>query len=424
MRFRGLWRHPDFLKLWAGQSISAFGSLVTAFALPVTAILLLQATPLQITLLSAAEYAPGLVVSSFAGAWVDRLRRRPILIAADLGRAALLGSIPAAALLGALRIEQLYLVALLVSVLAVFFDVAYLSYLPSLVRREDLLEGNSKLQASASVAEVAGFGLGGVLVQALTAPVAILIDAVSFVVSAFSVAIIRQAEPTPAPADARPNAWREIGQGIRLLLGHPILRASAGASGTFNLFRNMVGVVIMLFFLRELHLSPLILGPLFALGGISAFLGALLAERLTRRWGVGRALLGSLLLTGLMTLLVPLAGGPLALVLVMLAAAQLLGDGAATIYEINQISLVQATTPDRMQGRINASKRFLEWAAMLLGLLVGGLLGQTIGLRPTLFVAAAGGLLSGVWLLCSPVRRLRDYGALAEEPASATVRSN
>lgn len=419
MGLKGLWRHPDFLKLWAGQTISVFGSLITTFALPVTAILLLKATPLQITLLSAAEYAPGLLVSFFAGAWVDRLRRRPILIAADLGRAALLGSIPAAALLGALHIEQLYIVALLVSVLAVFFDVAYLSYLPTLVRREELLEGNSKLQASASVAEVAGFGLSGVLVQALTAPVAILIDAVSFVVSACSVAIIRRAEPAPAPSEEQHNAWREIGQGVKLLLGNPILRASAGASGTFNLFRNMVGVVIMLFFLRELNLPPVILGPLFALGGISAFLGALLAERLTRRWGVGRSLLSGLLLSGLATLLIPLAAGPLLVVLGLLAASQLFGDGAATIYEINQTSLIQAMVPDRVQGRINASKRFIEWAAMLLGLLVGGLLGQTIGLRPTLFVAATGGLLSGLWLLFSPVRRLHDYPALEEEPEAA-----
>lgn len=421
MRFTGLWRHADFLKLWAGQTISVFGSLITTFALPVVAILLLKATPLQITLLSAAEYAPGLLVSFFAGAWVDRLRRRPILITADLGRALLLGSIPVAALLGILRIEQLYLVALLVSVLAVFFDVAYRSYLPSLVKREELLEGNSKLGASASVAEVAGFGLGGVLVQAFTAPGAILLDALSFLVSAGSLAIIRQKEPETPPSEEQPNAWREIGQGVGLLLSNPILRASAGAGGTFNFFRNMVGVVIMLFFLRELNLQPLILGPLFALGGISAFVGALLVERLTRRWGVGRVLMGGLLLTGLTTFLIPLAGGPLLLVLALLAASQLLGDGAATIYEINQLSLIQAVTPDRWQGRINASTRFIEWAAMLVGLLIGGLLGQTIGLRPTLFVAAAGSLLSGLWLLFSPIRRLHSYPEPVAELASSVA---
>jgi MFS family permease len=415
MRFSGLWRHPDFMKLWAGQTISVFGSLITTFALPVVAILTLHASPLQITLLSAAEYAPGLVVSFFAGAWVDRLRRRPILIAADVGRAALLATIPAAALLGVLRIEQLYVVALLVSVLAVFFDVAYRSYLPSLVKREELLEGNSKLGASASVAEVAGFGLGGVLVQTLTAPVTMLFDALSFLVSAGSLAIIRQQEPAPAPSDEQSNAWRDIMQGIRLLVSNPILRASAATSGTFNLFRNMVGVVIMLFFLRELNLQPIVLGPLSALGGVSAFVGALLAERLTRRWGVGRTLPGGLLITGLMTFLVPLAGGPLLLVL------GLLGDGAATIYEINQLSLLQAITPDRLQGRINASHRFIEWAAMLVGLLVGGVLGQWIGLRPTLFVASAGITLSGLWLVFSPVRRLHDYPTPAEEPASAAV---
>lgn len=419
MRFTGLWRHPDFMKLWAGQTISVFGSLITTFALPVLAILMLKATPLQITLLSAAEYAPGLLVSFFAGAWVDRLRRRPILIAADLGRAVLLATIPAAALLGILRIEQLYVVALLVSMLAVFFDVAHRSYLPSLVTREELLEGNSKLGASASVAEVAGFGLGGVLVQALTAPMTILVDALSFLVSAGSLAIIRQKEPAPAPSDKQPNAWREIIQGIRLLVSNPILRASAGASGTFNLFRNMVGVVIMLFFLRELNLQPIVLGPLAALGGVSAFVGALLAERLTQRWGLGRALLGSLLFTSLTTFLVPLAGGPLPLVLGLLAASQLLGDGAATIYEINQLSLIQAVTPDRLQGRINASNRFIEWAAMLVGLLIGGVLGQTIGLRPTLVVAAAGETMAWLWLLFSPVRRLRGYPTPAEAPEAA-----
>ena len=418
MRFTGLWRHPDFLKLWAGQTISTFGSLVSRFALPVTAILILRATPLQITLLSVAELAPGLLVSFFAGAWVDRLRRRPILIAADLGRAVLLGTIPGAALLGILHIEQLYLVALAVSILTVFFDVAYRSYLPSLVRREEVLEGNSKLQASNSVAEVAGFGLAGVLVQALTAPVAILTDALSFLVSAFSVVIIRKPEPPSAPAGEQANAWREIGQGIRLLLGNPVLRAIAATTGTFNLFRSLFGVVIMLYFIRELHLEPVVMGPLFALGGVSAFFGAVLAGWFTRRWGVGRTLIGGLLLGGFLSLLIPLAGGPLLLVLVLLAIPQLFGDGADTIYEINQLSLTQTMIPDRLQGRMNASIRFIEWTAMLLGLLVGGLLGQTVGLRATLLVGAIGGLLSALWLVFSPVRKLCEYPALLAEPAN------
>ena len=404
----GLWGHPDFLKLWAGQTISVFGSMVTAFALPVTAILLLEATPLDITLLGAAEIAPGLLVSLFAGAWVDRLRRRPVLIVADVCRALLLGSIPAAALLGVLRIELLYVVALLVSVCAVFFDVAYLSYLPTLVRRGNLLEGNSKLQASASAAEVAGFGLGGALVQALTAPIAILVDAISFLVSAFSVAIIRRPEVPPAQSKGHQGTVRDIGLGIRFVQGERILWAGLGASATFNMFRSMVGVVIMLYLVRRLGMSPLILGQLFAVGGISAFLGAVLAGRLTRRWGVGPVMTGSLVLGGLATLLVPLAGGPMGAVLVALGVSQLLGDGAATIYEINQVSLVQAKASKAMQGRVNASKRFADWAARLLGLLAGGLMGQAIGLRPTLFVAAAGGLLSVAWLLFSPVRRLRS----------------
>src|SRR5438874_10187910 len=213
VRFTGLWRHPDFLKLWAGQTVSQFGSLISRFALPLVAVLTLDASPAQVAALQIAEIAPGLLVGLFAGACVDRLRRRPIMLWADVGRALLLFSIPAAALVGVLGVQQLYAVAILIGALSTFFDVAYHSYLPALVSRHALLEGNSKLQASAAVVEVGSFGIAGALVQLLTAPLAILVDAVSFVFSALSLASIRASEPETAPPEARQNPWLEIGEG-------------------------------------------------------------------------------------------------------------------------------------------------------------------------------------------------------------------
>ncbi|CAA9581065.1 MAG: hypothetical protein AVDCRST_MAG88-3336 [uncultured Thermomicrobiales bacterium] len=415
----GLWRHPDFLKLWTGQTISLFGSRVTGIALPFAAILLLGASPAQIALLGAARLAAGLIAGPFAGVWVDRLPRRPLLIAADLGRALLLGSIPLAAALGLLRIEQLSLVTLLTGMLGAVFDVAYRSYLPSLVRRDELVEGNSKLEASGAVAEVAGFGLGGFLVQALTAPLAILIDALSFLVSAVSLLLIRTKESPPraAPEAADdgaviepgtgPGIWSEIGEGLRLVLRDPVLRAVVGAAGTLELFRNMIGVVFLLYLTNQLGLPPAVQGAIFAVGGISSLGGALVAERVTRRFGLGRALVGGLLVSGIATLFLPLGGGPLALAVVLLVAQQILGDGAATAYAINQTSLLQASTPDRLLGRANASVRFVEVAATLLSLALGAFLGERFGLRPTLWVAALGVLLAPLWLLRSPVSGLQ-----------------
>jgi MFS family permease len=418
-RFGGLWRHPDFLKLWAGQTVSLFGTLMGRLAMSFTAIIVLGATPLQVALLNAAGLAPGLAIGLFAGVWVDRLRRRPLLVAADFGRALLLASIPAAWVLGRLRIEQLYVVALLVSVLTILFDVAYRSYLPSLVRREELVEGNSKLQASGSVAEVAGFGLAGAVVQALTAPVTILVDSVSFVLSAASLLLIRKAEPAPHPTEHEPDAWREIGEGLRLVRRSAVLWASAGATGTVHLFQSVTGAIFMLYVTRQLHLSPLAQGVIYAVGGASSFLGALVAERVTRRWGLGPTLVGSLVLYSAGALCVPLASGPLLIVLILLVAQQIVGDGAMTVYLVDQVSLLQASAPGHLQGRLNATVRIVELSAMLAGLLAGGVLGEAIGLRPTLFVGALGSLLASLWLVFSPVRALQDHPALPAEPAVA-----
>jgi MFS family permease len=408
LRFTGLWRHPDFMKLWAGQTVSEFGTMVSLLALPFTAVIFLEASPFEMGLLRASALIPGFLLALLAGVWVDRLRRRPLMIWADLGRAALLVTIPAAAAVGLLRIEQLYVVALLAGTLTVLFEIASHSFLPSIVRRETLVEANSKLQASASVAEVAGFGLAGVLVQALTAPVAIVIDAVSFLASALSVGLIRKAEPEPQVPKSGPSVVREVGEGLRLVIGNPFLAPIAGAAATLGLAQAIVGAVSLIFVTRELQLAPTLQGLIYAIGGISSFVGAVLAGRAARRWGTGPTLLGALVLAGLGTLCLPLAEGPLFLVLVLLIAQQLLGDGAVTAYQINVVSLRQAITPDRLLGRIGATFRFIDGASMLFGSLVGGLLGELVGLRATLFVAGTTGAAAALWILLSPAGKVRS----------------
>jgi MFS family permease len=404
-----LWRHPDFLKLWAGQSVSLFGSLLTQFALPLLAALMLGAGAGQMALLAAAEVAPGLLLGFFAGVWVDRLRRRPLLIAADIGRALALASIPVAAALGALRIEQLYVVAVLVSVCGVFFDVAYPSFLPTLLRRKELVEGNSKLAASESLAEVSGWSIAGVLVQIAGAPLAILVDAATFVVSAVSLLAIRTKESPPIvehPTQRRSMA-REVAHGLRFVAADPVRRALAAAGAVDTLFGNALGALITLYLVRDLRLEPVVIGVVYAVGGVSAFAGAFLAPWLARRWSVGRMLFAGMLIYDLGALTVPLASGPAALAVAVLIVGQCL-DAAYTIYSVTRLSHFQRTTPDRMQGRLHATLRVIEGCATVVGLALGGILGQMLGVRATLFIVCAGKLLGPALLACAPVRRLQD----------------
>jgi MFS family permease len=420
-KLTGLWRSPDFLRLWAGQTISVFGSYVGGFALALTAVLLLDVTPTQMSILRVAELGPVIVFGLYAGVWVDRLRRRQVMIVADLGRALTLASIPAAALLGILGTGQLYAVAVATSVLGLFFDVAYPSYLPSLVERERLLEGNGKLQATNSIAEVSGFGLAGLLVQVLSAPITILVDAISFLASALTLSLIRKPEPSHRRAEGT-SAWREIVEGLRLVKGDRVLRAFAVVEGIRSFFRHgFFGTLIVIYCVRDLGLAPGVMGVLFSLGGISAFVGALLAESLTRRWGIRWTLSRVYLFSAAVSLLIPLAGGSLILVLVCLAVPQLLGDGADTVFEVSRTSLLQTITPDRLLGRMNASMRFIGMTAMLVGSLVGGALGEAFGLRPTLFVAVAGTAFAALWLTRLPKGGAGDSGY--EPSASPSARS-
>jgi len=414
----GLWRHPDFLKLWAGQTVSLCGSEVTVLALPLTAVLVLKAGPAQMGVLRAIESVPALLVALLAGVWVDRVRRRPLLIGANLGRAALLGSIPLAASLGLLRLDVLYVVAFAAGTLAVIFSVAYSAFLPSLVAPEHLVEGNTKLEMSRSVAQIVGAGLGGNLVQLLTAPIAIAVDALSFVVSALSIAAIRAPEARPAPRDDRRGVRGEIGDGLRLMGGDGLLRALTGSTAVINLFAGVQNTLYVLYAIRDLHLSPVLLGLVGAIYSVCGLLGAALGGRVVRRRGLGPTMTGAALLIGVSSLLLPAAIGPSPASVALFASGMGLMGIGDTVYNINASSLRQAATPWEAQGRVAASMRMVILGGQVVGAFLGGLLGGWIGLRPMLAVAGAGMLLGGVWLLCSPVRTLH------RTPSRAGVRAN
>lgn len=414
MSSSSLWRNPDFLKLWSAQSLSVFGSTITREALPLAAILTLAATPGEVGLLAALSSLPVLLIGLPAGVWVDRLRRRPILITADLGRAVLLFSIPMAALWGVLSLAQLYGVAFLAGVLTVFFNVADNSFIPTVVKREELVEANSKFGVSEAVAEIGAPAVTGFLIQGLTAPVTILFDALSYLFSALLLGLIRTPEVTPTSGEERLSFWQDIRGGLRLVFTDPYLRALAGSSATFSFFGGFIGALYALYVVRELAISPAVLGILIGAGGVSSLVGATLTGWLSRRFSLGAVLIGSRLFSSLASLLIPLASGSYATILLFLLLAQLFGDALLTVYMINALSLRQAITPDHLLGRMNASMDFLIMGLGPLGLLLGGLLGELIGVRMTLVMAVIGGLTGCLWLIFSPVCSLKHYPVQSE----------
>ncbi len=413
-----LWRHGDFLKLWAGQTVSQFGSQITVLALPLTAALTLHAGAANMGFLAAASTAPFLLIGLFAGVWVDRLRRRPILIIADIARFALLALIPMLALLDALTLVDLYVIAFLVGILTVFFEVAYQSFLPAVVGRAQLVDGNGKLEMTRSAAQIAGPGAAGALVQLVTAPVAIAVDALSFLVSVLFLGLVRTPEPPPVRAAARRRVWAEINEGLRAVLDDPILRATMGSAGTVNMFGSLLFAVFVLYALG-LGIGAGLLGVTFAVGNLGYLCGAFLTRPITHRFGIGPTIIAGLIILTSCGLLVPLAGGPLIVSVPCLMVAQFARGFGGTLFNINNVSLRQAITPDYLLGRVNATSRFVSTGALTIGSLAGGTLGAVFGLRPTLVIGAVGGLFAVVWVLCSPVRTLREQSVPIEERADA-----
>ena len=416
----GLWRDPDFVRLWASHTVSRLGSQVTLLAVPLAAVAL-GAGPRDMGWLAAAQSLPVLLLGLVAGTWVDRLPRRPLLIVTDLARAVLLCAIPAAALLGQLRLELLYIVALLAGALAVVAETAHAAYLPAVVGRERLVEGNSKLAVAGQAASVAGPSLGGVLVQAVTAPLAVLADAASFIASALLLGAIRRPEPAPVAPARRQPLWREIGEGLRFLGGHPVLRTLTGAFGLYYLFDALFWGLYPLYVTQELGVGAPALGLIFAVGSVGGILGALLVEPLTRRFGLGPTLAGALLVGALGELCIPLAGGTVLLATAVLALGEVLVRSSDWVFEVNFAALRQGLTPDRLRGRVHATVRVFTGGLVPLGAFAGGLLGEAIGLRPTVLIGAAGVLLAFLWVALSPVRSLRALPG--ESPDTAPVPS-
>jgi MFS family permease len=416
-----LWHHADFMKIWTAATVSLMGSQVSQLAIPFIAAVLLNATPLEVSLLGVVEMLPFVLFTLPAGAWLDRARRRPVLIAGDFGRAIALVTIPIAYAAGVLTIWQLYLVGLVAGTLTVFFDVADQSYLPVLLDREDLVEGNAKLSLSGSAAQIAGPGLSAGLIGIVGAPFAIIGDAASFLASGGLISLVRRPEQRPerrlTAAGSETSMRQEIAEGLRYVLGHPNLRMIAATTGTSNFGSNLAFSIFAIFVYRELHLSIQLVGLAFSLGAFGVLAGALTSGFISKRLGLGPTIVGSAFLSGAAGFLYALMPSEAVIAGALLAASGFLSGFSVVVYNVAQVSYRQAITPLDMQGRMNATMRFIVWGTIPFGALAGGLLASFLPVRTTVLIGAAVESLAFVWVLLSPVRSLREIPA--GEPTQA-----
>jgi len=398
-----LWRNRDFLLLWTAQGISAVGSRITRTALPMAAILAIGASAIDLGVLSVALTLPGALVGWLAGGWIDRHRRKPLLIAADLVRAVVLLAIPAAALTGMLSLPLLYAVAIVVGICSVLFAVADHVFITHLVEGEQLLDANAKREAAEAVAEITGPALGGALVAWLTAPIAIAFDALSFVASALLIGGMRRGERIPATPSARNLASmvEDVREGFYVVWRDRAVRALFLATATLTVIFSFMASLYTLYALRELKLTPAELGVVIGCGGIGALAAALIAAPVVRRWGVRRVLIVSLLLGGAMQVLVPLAPPVPPIAMAFLITTQVVGDGALTVYLINEVTLRQRLLPANALGRAAATWTVANGVLTPTGALTGAVLAELIGLRPTLWMLAAGGGIAAMWLIAA-----------------------
>jgi len=412
----GLWRHPDFLKLWSAETVSQVGSQITGLALPLVAVIVLEASAFEVSALVVIEFLPFILFALPAGVWVDRLKRKPILVVADIGRAILLTSIPIAYAFDALHLGQLYVVGFLVGICTVFFDVSYQSYLPSLVARDRLVEGNSKLEISRSAAQLGGPGAAGVLIGAIGAPVAILLDGISFVFSALFLFAIRRPEVLPEREEGspKPSMLREAREGLRYVLGNRYLRAISICTGTSNFWWSMTGAIIIVYAVRELDMSPALIGLIFSLTNFGPLLAAFTTNKVFERIGVGPTILWTSVIFSGAGFFYPLA--PQSFPAPFFILGGMLAGYAAVAYNITQVSFRQAICPERLQGRMNAVIRFMVWGTMPIGALLGGALATWIGLRPAIWIGAIGASFTFLPILLSPVRSIEKMPEPTTEP--------
>ena len=416
MRFDSLWRNPAFVRFWAADTVSVFGSLITRIALPFTAVLMLNANAFEMSVLALADLVPSCVLGLPVGVWVDRRRRLPLMIASDVMRSAVLVSIPVAAAFGVLTLAQTYVVSSVASALTVLFNVAQVSILPALVSRDDLIDANSKTSATRSVSEIGAFGIGGWLVQLFSGPGAILIDAVSFLASAVLLRSVRVNETAPE-TEARAAIRHELIAGFNYVWHQPLLRATAVASIALWFGFSIFGTIISLFALKELGFEAGPLAMIFAVGGASSLVGSVLARPVTRALGVGRAMIIGAVVAGLLLMPLLAARGHGVFAAACLLVQQL-GDGAVVVFVINEVSLRQTIVAPGLMGRVNATAQVLGSIARLSGVIVAGLLGGAIGLRATLGLGGAAVTLGAIALAFTSVRSLKTM------PESATPAVN
>ena len=433
-------RNRDFTKLWSAATISLLGTQVSQIAIPAIAVLLLHVSPFEVALLGTIEFLPFLLFTLPAGVWVDRLPRRRILITGDVGRALMLATIPIAWFSGALTIWQLYVVGFVNGVLTVFFDIADQSYLPTVLERDQLVDGNAKLQGSSSIAQIIGQPLGGGVIGLLTAPVAVALDAISYVASALLVFAIRrperasQARPSAAAVSAeemadapasgasvaaevsaespaadsdvgRPGIRQEVAEGLRFVTRNRYLRNIAATTGLSNLFGNIVFAIYPIYAYVNLRLTPEQVGLAGGGFGLGAFVGAVTANRIAERIGVGPAIVASIAIGEPATLLVAIATHETAPVL--LAVWGFIVSWGTVVYNVNQVSLRQAITPEPLLGRMNATMRFLVWGTIPIGQIIGGTIATVTNTHTAVWIGAIAGLVSFVPVALSPVRSLQ-----------------
>jgi MFS family permease len=401
--------NADFVKLWGGESISLIGTQITQFAMPLVAVLTLRATVFEVGMLNALRFAPVLVASLFAGVWLDRRRRRPVLIACALGNALLIGLVPIASVAGILSIGLLYVVTTLAGLLSMTFDIGALSYVPNLVASRHLAEANGRLQASEAIAGIGGPGLAGLLVGLVTAPIALSADAVSYLFSATGLVLIRKPEPAPELPEEGVSLHQSIAEGLRTVYGSRMLRSLLTQSAALNLAFGAAITVFVVYAIRYLGLTPLELGVAMATVAVGGLIGAMTIRRIRTRLGLGRSMLLATLglsLPPLALMVVPRGASVLSLT-ILLTAQFLYGTGVA-MYNVNAITMRQAVTPRRLLARMNASYRLLLFGAPVFGAFIGGLLGTAVGLRDALIISVIAMSSPLLWIFTGPVFRLRE----------------
>jgi MFS family permease len=405
---RGAFGNPDFAKLWAGQSISLIGTQVTQFTMPLVAILTLNATVIEVGVLNALRFVPVLALSLFAGVWLDRRRRRPVLIACALGNAVLIGLVPLASVTGLLSIGLLYVVVTTAGLLSMTFDVGALSYVPDLVDHEHLTDANSKIQASTAFAGVAGPGLAGVLVGLVTAPITLTADSVSYLFSAAGLIAIRKPEPAPEAPEVRISVRQSIAEGLRAVWGSKLLSAMLTQGSALNLFFGAYITVFVVYAVRVVRLSPFELGIVLAASAVGALAGATTARRVSKALGLGRTMVVNTagVSLALLLLLVP-RHASLAAIAVFVAAQLAYGWNIAML-NVNTITLRQVVTPKRVLARMNATYRMVLFGVAPVGMSLGGLLGSAVGLRTALVISLTLMASPLLWLFFSPVFRLKQ----------------